>query len=53
MKKVTVTVETGFVGAQHIETFEVEDDSTDDEISAEAEETALLHFDWSYEVEEV
>lgn len=48
--KVNVWLETGFAGIGYNETFEMDDDATEEEIEAAAKEEAFDRIDWGYEV---
>lgn len=48
--EVNVWLETGFAGIGYNETFEMDDDATEEEIEAAAKEEAFDRIDWGYEV---
>lgn len=48
MRKFKVTIETGIVGCNFEEIFEVEDDATDEEIAAEAKDIFLNQCNYGY-----
>lgn len=48
--KVNVWLDTGFAGIGYNETFEMDDDATEEEIEAAAKEEAFDRIDWGYEV---
>lgn len=48
MRKFKVTIETGLVGGNFEEIFEVEDDATDEEIAAEAKDIFLNQCNYGY-----
>ncbi|HDE1046071.1 TPA: hypothetical protein PCB23_002267 [Klebsiella pneumoniae] len=48
MRKFKVTIETGLVGGNFEEIFEVEDDATDEEIAEEAKDIFLNQCNYGY-----
>lgn len=52
MRVVKWSLGTGFAGATHRGEFEVDGDTTDEEIEEMAREAAFNCIDWNYEVEE-
>lgn len=48
MRKFKVTIETGVVGGDFEEMFEVEDDATDEEIAAEAKDIFMNQCNYGY-----
>lgn len=48
MRKFKVTIETGIVGGNFEEIFEVEDDATDEDIAAEAKDIFLNQCNYGY-----
>jgi len=50
MKTIKVTYGCGF--GRHHDSFEVDDDATEEEIEQMAQDIALEHFDWSFTVED-
>ncbi|WP_184547428.1 hypothetical protein [Klebsiella pneumoniae] len=48
MRKFKVTIETGIVGGNFEEIFEVEDDATDEEIAAETKDIFLNQCNYGY-----
>ena len=50
MKTIKVTVTTGFVGAKREDTFEIDDDATDEEIEDTAQEAMFNMIEWSWSV---
>jgi hypothetical protein len=48
MRKITVYVSTGYVGCQKSETFEVEDDCSDEEIDEQAQEIMFGMIEWGW-----
>lgn len=51
MKLIQYRVNTGFAGATHTGSFEVEDDATTTEIEEMVFEAVMNHIEWSYTVD--
>lgn len=49
MRKIRVTISIGLVGCKRTETFDVEDDATEEEIEEMAKEAALESLNWNWE----
>lgn len=53
MKKIKWWLETGFAGASYHGEFEVDDDTSADEIEEMAQDIAFSQIDWGYDEEDV
>lgn len=53
MKRVSWICETGFVGAVHRDYFDVEDDTSEDEINEMVMDAAFNHINIGWEVDEL